>query len=266
MLDGRDIREYDVRELYSLFGIIFQDFGKYAVSVKENIEFGDVSRPENEDDVKKAAHQSNADVFIEKLADGYNTPLMRYFETEGKELSIGQWQKIAVARAFYGDSDILILDEPTASLDAIAEQEIFSQFEELRKGKLTVFVSHRLSSAVTASRIVVISDGTIIEKGTHNELIKKGGVYHDLFLTQAERYIATAQDDADKGAHEKESENKAPEHSFDPFDDSQTPMFGMKPPEGDNGRPPQKRDMPPFDNRNGRMPPPDSRNGQMMPR
>ena len=266
LLDGRDIREYDVRELYSLFGIIFQDFGKYAVSVKENIEFGDVSKPGNEDDVKKAAHQSNADVFIEKLADGYNTPLMRYFETEGKELSIGQWQKIAVARAFYGDSDILILDEPTASLDAIAEQEIFSQFEELRKGKLTVFVSHRLSSAVTASRIVVISDGTIIEKGTHNELIKKGGVYHDLFLTQAERYIATAQDDADKGAHEKESENKAPEHSFDPFDDSQTPMFGMKPPEGDNGRPPQKRDMPPFDNRNGRMPPPDSRNGQMMPR
>lgn len=198
LLDGRDIREYDVRELYSLFGIIFQDFGKYAVSVEENIAFGDVSKPIDEANIKRAAHSSNADVFIEKLDKQYDTPLMRYFETEGKELSIGQWQKIAVARAFYGDSDILILDEPTASLDAMAEQEIFNQFEELRKGKLTVFVSHRLSSAVNASQIVVISNGTIIEKGSHNELIKRGGVYHDLFYTQAERYIATVQKDEEE--------------------------------------------------------------------
>ena len=198
LLDGRDIREYDVRELYSLFGIIFQDFGKYAVSVEENIAFGDVSKPIDEANIKRAAHSSNADVFVEKLDKQYDTPLMRYFETEGKELSVGQWQKIAVARAFYGDSDILILDEPTASLDAMAEQEIFNQFEELRKGKLTVFVSHRLSSAVNASQIVVISNGTIIEKGNHNELIKRGGVYHDLFYTQAERYIATVQADGEE--------------------------------------------------------------------
>ena len=198
LLDGRDIREYDVRELYSLFGIIFQDFGKYAVSVEENIAFGDVSKPIDEANIKRAAHSSNADVFVEKLDKQYDTPLMRYFETEGKELSVGQWQKIAVARAFYGDSDILILDEPTASLDAMAEQEIFNQFEELRKGKLTVFVSHRLSSAVNASQIVVISNGTIIEKGNHNELIKRGGVYHDLFYTQAERYIATVQKDEEE--------------------------------------------------------------------
>ena len=198
LLDGRDIREYDVRELYSLFGIIFQDFGKYAVRVEENIAFGDVSKPIDEANIKRAAHSSNADVFVEKLDKQYDTPLMRYFETEGKELSVGQWQKIAVARAFYGDSDILILDEPTASLDAMAEQEIFNQFEELRKGKLTVFVSHRLSSAVNASQIVVISNGTIIEKGNHNELIKRGGVYHDLFYTQAERYIATVQKDEEE--------------------------------------------------------------------
>lgn len=203
LLDGRDIREYDVRELYSLFGIIFQDFGKYAVSVEENIAFGDVSKPIDEANIKRAAHSSNADVFIEKLDKQYDTPLMRYFETEGKELSIGQWQKIAVARAFYGDSDILILDEPTASLDAMAEQEIFNQFEELRKGKLTVFVSHRLSSAVNASQIVVISNGTIIEKGNHNELIKRGGVYHDLFYTQAERYIATVQADGEEQPDEQ---------------------------------------------------------------
>ena len=193
-LDGRDIREYDTDELYSLFGIIFQDFGKYAVSVKENIAFGDVSEPIDEDRIRKAAKESNANSFIDSFEEGYDTQLMRYFETTGKELSGGQWQKLAVARAFYGDSDVLILDEPTASLDAIAEQEIFNQFEELRKGKLTVFVSHRLSSAVRASQIVVLSEGTILEKGTHAELIKKGGVYHDLFITQAERYIATVED------------------------------------------------------------------------
>lgn len=231
-LDGRDIREYDVQELYSLFGIIFQDFGKYAVDVKENIGFGDASKPIDDDEVKKAAHSSNADVFIEKLDKGYDTPLMRYFETEGKELSIGQWQKIAVARAFYGDSDILILDEPTASLDALAEQEIFNQFEELRKGKLTVFVSHRLSSAVNASQIVVISGGTVIEKGTHKELIGKGGVYHDLFYTQAERYIATVQDD-----------------------EKDMPPQGRPPMQGESGRPPMPpQGRPPMQGENGRPP------------
>lgn len=229
-LDGRDIREYDVRELYSLFGIIFQDFGKYAVDVKENIGFGDVSKPIDDADIRKAAHSSNADVFIENLDKGYDTPLMRYFETEGKELSIGQWQKIAVARAFYGDSDILILDEPTASLDALAEQEIFNQFEELRRGKLTVFVSHRLSSAVNASQIVVISGGTIIEKGTHKELISNGGVYHDLFYTQAERYIATVQDDENKAS-------ASAVKTFAPNENGRPPM----PPQGRPSMPPQGR-------------------------
>ena len=218
-LDGRDIREYDTEELYSLFGIIFQDFGKYAVSVRENIAFGDVSAPIDEQRIKKAAKESNADSFIDKFEEGYDAQLMRFFELTGKELSGGQWQKLAVARAFYGDSDILILDEPTASLDAIAEQEIFNQFEQLRQGKMTVFVSHRLSSAVRASQIVVLSDGTILEKGTHVELMKKGGVYHDLFTTQAERYIASV--DGEEEAQE--------------MPDSRPP-FGGKPPFGE--RPP----------------------------
>ena len=212
-LDGRDIREYDTDELYSLFGIIFQDFGKYAVSVRENIAFGDVSAPVDDQKIKKAAKESNADSFIDKFEEGYDAQLMRFFELTGKELSGGQWQKLAVARAFYGDSDILILDEPTAALDAIAEQEIFNQFEQLRQGKMTVFVSHRLSSAVRASQIVVLSDGTILEKGTHNELMKKGGVYHDLFITQAERYIASV------GGEEEAQE----------MPDSRPP-FGGKPP------------------------------------
>ncbi len=189
LLDGRDIRDYDVEKLYKVFGIIFQDFGKYAVNLKENIAFGDIQRPIDEGDVKEAAHQSGADEFIDRLPKGYETPLMRYFEEEGLELSIGQWQKLSVSRAFYADSDILILDEPTASLDAIAEQEIFSQFDRLRKDKTTIFVSHRLSSATTADKIIVLKEGQIIEIGTHRELMELDGEYCRLFSTQAKRYI-----------------------------------------------------------------------------
>jgi ABC-type multidrug transport system fused ATPase/permease subunit len=116
---------------------------------------------------------------------------MRYFEQSGIELSIGQWQKLSVARAFYSDSDILILDEPTASLDPMAEQEIFSQFDKLAKDKTTIFVSHRLSSATTANKIIVLKYGEIIETGTHKDLMEKKGEYYTLFSTQARRYISS---------------------------------------------------------------------------
>ncbi len=188
-LDGRDIREYDVDELYKMYGIIFQDFGKYAVDVKENIAFGDIDKGVVENEIKAAARASNADVYIEELPKKYDTPLMRYFENDGIELSIGQWQKLSIARAFYSDSDVLILDEPTASLDAIAEQEVFSQFDKLRKDKTTIFVSHRLSSATIASKILVLSDGELIETGDHETLMARKGEYYRLFSAQAKRYI-----------------------------------------------------------------------------
>jgi len=190
LLDGRDIREYDVEALYDIFGIIFQDFGKYAESVSENIEFGDVSREHNDGEISLAATRANADEFIEKLPRGYDTPLTRMFEDDGIELSGGQWQKLSVARAFYKESDILILDEPTASLDAIAEREVFDRFTELAKDRMTVFVSHRLSSAVGASKIIVIDGGRIAEVGNHEELMALHGRYYALFSTQAERYIS----------------------------------------------------------------------------
>lgn len=191
-LDGRDIRDYDLNELYRMYGIIFQDFGKYAVSVKENIAFGDIRKGVVDKDIALAAKQSNADAFIDKLPDSYETPLMRYFEDNGVELSIGQWQKLSIARAFYSDSDVLILDEPTASLDPMAEQEIFNQFDTLRRDKTTIFVSHRLSSATTASKIIVLENGTVVEEGTHRDLMELHGKYYELFTTQAKRYMEEA--------------------------------------------------------------------------
>ncbi len=189
LLDGRDLRDYDVKELYRIFGIIFQDFGKYAFTVKENIAFGNFHREHPDEDIRRAATEANADDYIQKLPDGYETPLMRIFEPNGLELSGGQWQKLAVARAFYADSDVLILDEPTSALDPMAEQEIYNQFDRLRKDKTTIFVSHRLSSATVASKIVVLEYGRIIEEGTHTELMALHGRYHELFSTQAKRYL-----------------------------------------------------------------------------
>lgn len=191
LLDGRDIREYDIQDLYSLFGIIFQDFGRYAFSVRQNIAFGDINREIDQDEIEEAARRSAADVFINSLPSGYDTPLMRYFEDSGIELSIGQWQKLSIARAFYGDSDIVILDEPTASLDAIAEQEVFNQFDRLRHNKMTIFVSHRLSSATVATKIIVLKNGEVAEIGSHAELMAAEGEYYRLFTTQAQHYLTT---------------------------------------------------------------------------
>ncbi len=194
LLDGKDLRSYAVEDVYKTFGIIFQDFGKYAFTVAENIKFGDVSREALEGDVRRAATLGDADDFISRLPDGYDTPLMRHFEENGTELSIGQWQKLAIARAFYSNHDILILDEPTASLDPLAEQEIYTQFDMLRENKTSIFVSHRLSSATIASKIVVLEYGKVIEEGTHAELMAAGGKYYELFSTQAKRYVESKEE------------------------------------------------------------------------
>ena len=194
LLDGKDIREYDLGELYSMFGIIFQDFGKYAFSVADNIRFGDINKEVKTEEIIEAAKQSAADEYIKKLPDGYNTPLMRIFEENGIELSGGQWQKLAIARAFYSESDVLILDEPTAALDPMAEQEIFNQFDKLRSDKTTIFVSHRLSSATIATQIIVLEYGEVIECGDHRTLMEQKGKYYELFTTQAKRYIESDND------------------------------------------------------------------------
>lgn len=207
LLDGRDIREYDTAELYKIFGIIFQNFGKYAVSVAENIALSDTSKPIDDERVRISAKEGNADSFIDALPQKYDTALMKYFEEDGTELSIGQWQKLSVARAFYCDSDILILDEPTASLDAIAEQEIYNQFDSLRRDKTTIFVSHRLSSATVADNILVIENGCLIEQGKHSELMKLGGKYAELFSVQAKRYMESEKE-VNEYEHTKEKSDE----------------------------------------------------------
>ncbi|MBQ2241282.1 MAG: ABC transporter ATP-binding protein, partial [Clostridia bacterium] len=160
----------------------------------ENIAFGDIHLGEDRNKVEGCARQANAEDYISKLPEGYDTPLTRIFEKEGIELSGGQWQKLAIARAFYRDSEIMILDEPTAALDPMAEQEIFNQFDNLREGKTTIFVSHRLSSAVIATKILVLEYGELIEEGNHHELMAKKGKYYDLFTTQAKRYLEGGRD------------------------------------------------------------------------
>jgi len=219
LLDGRDIRTYEPNELYRLFGIIFQDFGKYAFSVADNIRFGDIHREDDGARVRLSAEKAGADVFVATLPRGYETPMMRYFEPTGIEPSIGQWQKLSIARAFYADSDILILDEPTASLDPMAEQEIFTQFDELRGDKTTVFVSHRLSSATVASRILVMKNGKLIENGNHDELMALHGEYFTLFSTQAKHYQTAKPPERERMPFGEREENrpKPPEDFQMPF-------------------------------------------------
>ncbi len=216
LLDGHDIREYDTKQLYAMYGVIFQDFGKYAFTVSENIAFGEINKEMDNDRIYESAKASSADDFISHLPKQYDTPLMRIFEINGIEPSIGQWQKLAIARAFYSDSDVLILDEPTASLDAIAEQEIFNQFDTLRKDKTTFFVSHRLSSATIATKILVLEYGKLVEEGNHKELMEKKGVYYDLFSTQANRYIADASERGEMPSSRPHFPHPKGVHSFPP--------------------------------------------------
>ena len=232
LLDGYDLREYDVKQLYAMFGIIFQDFGKYAESVSENIRFGDIRKNSSAEAIRQAAEDADAAEYISRLPNGFDTPLMRVFEENGIELSIGQWQKLSIARAFYSDSEVLILDEPTASLDPMAEQEIFNQFDRLRQDKTTIFVSHRLSSATVASKIAVLEYGRLIEEGDHKTLMAMRGRYFELFSTQARRYVMEDDERADAGMEQPEPTSPTPGQTHRAPPDGAAPRRGMPPPSG----------------------------------
>ncbi len=187
LLDGHDLREYDPADLQAAVGVIFQDYATYFFSARENIGLGRLADVDNLALVEASAAKSGADAVVARLPKGYDTTLGRWFD-EGTQLSGGEWQKVALARAFMRDAEILVLDEPTASLDARAEYDIFTRMRDLTRGKMTLFISHRFSTVRLADRIFVLDDGTITEAGTHDALLAAGGTYADLFNLQAAAY------------------------------------------------------------------------------
>ena len=187
LLDGVDLRDYEQEELRRRIGVIFQDFVKYQLSVRENIGFGQIDKLEDSARILNSAERGGADDVVSELPQGMDTMLGRWFH-EGHELSGGQWQKVALSRAFMRDSEVLVLDEPTAALDAEREYEIFQRFRQLTEGKIAVLISHRFSTVRMADMIVVIEDGHISEQGSHDELLVLGGTYARLFEMQAQGY------------------------------------------------------------------------------
>jgi ATP-binding cassette subfamily B protein len=187
LLDGHDLREYDLTEMRSQVGVIFQDFLRYQMSVSQNIAAGNISEKENAELIIASARSSLADAVVQRLPGKYDQPLGKRFN-QGVELSGGEWQKIALARAYMKDAQLLILDEPTAALDARAEYEVFQRFSELTEGKTAVLISHRFSTVRMADRILVLDRGQILESGSHEELLQLNGRYAELFNLQAAGY------------------------------------------------------------------------------
>lgn len=187
LLDGADLRDYDIADLRLNLGIIFQDYIRYQMSFSQNIAVGNIDELGNIELIRKAAHESLADTLAAKLPLGYEQWLGRRFN-EGVELSGGEWQKVALARAYMKEAQVLILDEPTAALDARAEYEVFQRFSSLTQGKSAVLISHRFSTARLANRIIVLEKGSILEAGTHEQLMANNGRYAELFSLQAAGY------------------------------------------------------------------------------
>ncbi|HUH77416.1 MAG TPA: ABC transporter ATP-binding protein [Devosia sp.] len=186
-VDGVDLRDFAVADIHAHIGVIFQDFIRYSLSARENIGVGRIADQNDMVLIGKAAERSLADAVIAKLPKGYDQPLGRLFK-QGRDLSGGEWQKVAIARAYMRDAQLIILDEPTAALDAKAEAEVFARFKSLAAGKTAVIISHRFSTVRMADRILVLDDGAILEAGSHEELLALRGRYAELFELQAAGY------------------------------------------------------------------------------
>ena len=188
-LDGIDLKEYDIYAVRKVFGVLFQDYVTYCLPLREIIALSDFDERFNDEKLKKACDISGASEVIKDWENGYDSVLGRYYADNGKDLSGGQWQLVGLARAYFKDSEYMILDEPSAALDPISEDRIFEQLYHLSEGKSSVTISHRLSNTTLADKILVISDGHIIEQGSHFELLKQNGKYAELFNLQASKYI-----------------------------------------------------------------------------
>ncbi len=187
LLDGRDLRDYDLDDLRANIGVIFQDFVRYHLTAAENIGVGQIDAMGDRERIERAARKGMADEVVAALPKGYDQIIGKRFK-EGVDLSGGQWQKIAIARAYMRDAQVMILDEPTAALDARSEFEVFERFKELSDGKTAVLISHRFSSVRMADRILVLADGKVEASGTHAQLMAQGGRYAELFELQAAGY------------------------------------------------------------------------------
>ncbi len=186
-LDGVDIREFKTAVLRREISVIFQDYVQYNLTARENIWFGNIELPPDHERIVTAARHAGADDVIAGLKNGYDTVLGKWFE-DGEELSIGEWQKVALARAFLRDAQIIVLDEPTSAMDAKAEYEVFKKFRQLAEDQTAIIISHRFSTVRMADRIYVLENGKISESGTHDELIRHDGTYARMFETQAQYY------------------------------------------------------------------------------
>jgi ATP-binding cassette subfamily B protein len=187
LLDGRDLRDYDLDDLRANIGVIFQDFVRYHLTARENIGVGQIDAMDDLPRIRDAARRALADEVIDSLPQGYEQLVGRRFKT-GVDLSGGQWQKIAIARAYMRDAQVMILDEPTAALDARSEFEVFQRFKELSNDRTAVLISHRFSSVRMADRILVLAEGRLEASGTHEQLLAQGGRYAELFELQAAGY------------------------------------------------------------------------------
>ena len=188
-LDGIDLKEYDIYAVRKVFGVLFQDYVTYCLPLREIIALSDFDERFNDEKLKKACDISGASEVIKDWENGYDSVLGRYYADNGKDLSGGQWQLVGLARAYFKDSEYMILDEPSAALDPISEDRIFEQLYHLSEGKSSVTISHRLSNTTLADKILVIGDGHIIEQGSHFDLLKQNGKYAELFNLQASKYI-----------------------------------------------------------------------------
>lgn len=189
LLDGVNLKEYDVYAVRKVFGVLFQDFVTYCLPLREIIALSDFEERFNDEKLKKACDISGVSEVIKDWERGYDSVLGRYYADDGKDLSGGQWQLVGLARAYFKDSEYMILDEPSAALDPISEDRIFEQLYYLSEGKTSVTISHRLSNTTLSDKILVIDDGHIVEQGSHFELLKQDGLYAKLFKLQAEKYV-----------------------------------------------------------------------------
>jgi len=185
--DGTDIKHMDPEEYRKQFSVVFQDFMLYNLSASENIRLGNIDTADDSEKIKKSATDTGVHTLIDNLPNGYNTVIGNLFD-DSRELSWGEWQKIALARALYREAPVLILDEPSSALDTDTEYEIFSRFRELVKGRTSILISHRFTNVSLADKIIVLDKGNIAETGTHYELMQKGGIYFTMFSKQSSRF------------------------------------------------------------------------------